>query len=56
MGQVRTRMTRYLLARRLPRPLRHPLLRPLTHNRAVDRIVVSRLRRRARTDATPTVH
>ena len=56
MRRVRTRVTRYLLLRRLPRPLRHPLLRPLTHNRVADRVVAARLRRRARTDTTPTVH
>jgi hypothetical protein len=53
---VRTRVTRYLLVRRLPRPLRHPLFRPLTHNRVTDRLVAARLRRRARTDPMPPVH
>ena len=60
MKGMRDRLTRRALSRRLPPPLRHPLLRPLTHNRVVVGVFGSlaqrRLRRRARANPAPTVH
>lgn len=52
---MRDRLTRHLVHRRVPRPLR-PLIRNPVADRLLPRVARHRLRRRARTDPGPTVH